>query len=42
MYKIILKVLHGEERLSALVIMNIDADVTTAINYDDILQEFAL
>ena len=31
----------GEERLSALKIMNIVADVTTTISYDDITQEFA-
>ncbi|XP_060852987.1 zinc finger MYM-type protein 1-like isoform X2 [Rhopalosiphum padi] len=31
----------GEERLTALAIMNIESDVTTAISYDDIIQEFA-
>jgi len=31
----------GEERLSALAIMNIEADVTTTISYDDIIHEFA-
>lgn len=31
----------GEERLSALeIIMNIEADVTTTMNYDDVIQEF--
>ncbi|CAI6371600.1 unnamed protein product [Macrosiphum euphorbiae] len=31
----------GEERLSALAIMNIEADITTTISYDNIIQEFA-
>ncbi|XP_022168505.1 uncharacterized protein LOC111032465 [Myzus persicae] len=31
----------GEERLSALAIMNIESDITTTINYDDIIQKFA-
>lgn len=31
----------GEERLSALAIMNTEADVTTVINYDELIQEFA-
>lgn len=29
-----------EERLTALVIMNIEADVTTAIKHDGLIQEF--
>lgn len=31
----------GEERQSALEIMNIESDITTSISYDDIIQEFA-
>jgi len=31
----------GEERLSALTIMNLKADVTITINYNDVIQEFA-
>jgi len=32
----------GEKRLSALGIMNVDARVTTALNYDDgVIQQFA-
>jgi len=30
-----------EERLSALAIMNIKADITTTINYNDVIQELA-